>query len=66
MALYQRNFFTGTNPAVIESLFRQDGELARRVARIEVLPPWKWRFISRVYAVVAYRVQRKADDAASV
>ena len=63
----QRNFFTGTNPAVIEALFREDPVLAGRVEHVEVLPPWKWQFISRVYAVVGYRVRRKSgSDAAAL
>ncbi len=55
----RRNFFTGVNPAVLVELLRTEPELSERVESVEVLPPWTWRFLGRVYAVVAFRFQRK-------
>jgi hypothetical protein len=56
----QRNFFTGTNPVVLRSLVETDPVIAPLVQNVEILPPWKWQFIDRMYAVCALRVQRRA------
>ena len=54
----QHNFFTGTNPVVLRSLFETDAIMAPLVSNVEVLPPWKWQFIGRVYAVCAFHIRR--------
>jgi hypothetical protein len=57
----QRNFFTGTNPFVLRSVFQTDPMIAPFVAEVRLLRPWRWRLRTRVYAVCALEVQRKAD-----
>lgn len=52
----EHNFFTGLNPAVLASLFAQDPWLAARVGRVQVSPPWRWPFPTRIYAVYAVEV----------
>ena len=54
----QRNFFTGTNPAVLLALL-ESGEFAGDVARVEVTPPWIWEFVERAYAVYALVISRR-------
>jgi hypothetical protein len=54
----QKNFFTGLNPSVVVSTFRQDPALAAACERVEALPPWLWDFGARVYAVWALRFRR--------
>ena len=53
-----RNFFTGLNPFVLQSLFRQDPELAQLAARVQLSLPWRWTFPARTYAVCALEVWR--------
>lgn len=51
----QRNFFTGVNPFVLQSLLRSDPALAPSVQQVQLLRPWRWQFVSRTYAVCALR-----------
>lgn len=55
-----RNFFTGCNPFALQMLFQNDPVLAPRVAQAQLLRPWRWQFVNRVYAVSAARFERKA------
>ena len=45
-----RNFFTGLNPAVLESMWRSRPELAPLVEQVEQSRPWLWNFGPRIYA----------------
>ena len=47
------NFFTGLNPAVLESLWRQSPELAPLTETVLHHRPWLWDFGPRVYACSA-------------
>lgn len=55
-----RNFFSGTNPAVLHGLFQTDVVVAPRVDRLEVSRPWLWDFGPRTYAVCAIRAGQRA------
>lgn len=50
-AIDQRNFFHGTNPAVIVQTLRTDAVLAPLVRDLELIPPWRWDLGPRTYAV---------------
>ena len=50
-AIEQRNFFTGTNPAVIAQQF---GVLAATGKRVIVRGPWRWSMGPRTYAVCGF------------
>jgi hypothetical protein len=54
------NFFHGLNPAVLASFFRTDPVVAPAVAELEQLPPWRWHFGPRVYAVCGFRFCKRA------
>ncbi len=54
------NFFTGQNPAIIESLWRQSPELAPLVEQVEFSGPWLWDFGPRVYACYALSGVRRS------
>jgi hypothetical protein len=56
----QHNHFHGVNPLVLTALSRQDPVLAAGVARTDILPPWRWNFGERTYAVWALRWHRRA------
>ena len=55
-----RNFFTGLNPWVLQTLFTRDPWLAANVAGVRMTPPWLWHFPTRLYAVCAFEAI-KAD-----
>lgn len=57
-----RNFFTGTNPGVLHSLFKTDEALAPQVSRLEVTRPWLWDFGPRTYAVCAVCARKYGDE----
>ncbi|HJN07299.1 MAG TPA: hypothetical protein QF564_01300 [Pirellulaceae bacterium] len=57
-----RNFFTGTNPAVLQALFKTDAVIGPQVSHLEVAGPWLWDFGPRVYAVFAITSQKHASD----
>lgn len=57
----QRNFFTGLNPWVLQALVRQDPWFAARVAQVRLVPPWRWPFPTRVYAVCALEISKKTE-----
>jgi hypothetical protein len=54
----ERNFFHGVNPSVLVSLFRTDPVLAREVAGLEPLRPWRWDLGPRLYAVCALKLRK--------
>jgi len=56
----ERNFFTGSNPFVLRSLFTSDPWLAANVENVQLSQPWLWHFPSRVYAVCAVEATRKS------
>ena len=57
-----RNFFTGTNPAVLHALFMTDPAVAPQVGQLEVSRPWLWDFGPRIYAVCAICAGKRASD----
>ena len=61
-AINERNFFTGTNPAVLESLFHTHPQIAPQVARVKLSPPWRWQLLNKVHAVYAIEVTRGKFD----
>ena len=48
-----RNFFHGTNPAVMAQVLRTDSWLSDRHGPLEITYPWRWDLGPRVYAVSA-------------
>ncbi len=58
-AINERNFFTGTNPAVLQSLFHTQPEIAPQVARVRLSPPWRWQLLNKVHAVYAVEMTRE-------
>jgi len=56
--LDQGNFFTGLNPAVINSLLTNDPLIGPQIAEVRMIPPWRWDLGPRVYAVYAARFRR--------
>jgi hypothetical protein len=58
----ERNFFTGLNPAVLESLWRHSPQLAPLVEQVEPSHPWLWDFGPRFYACWALSGVRRRDD----
>lgn len=53
------NFFTGTNPRVLQHWFSNDREVGPLVERVQLVRPWQWRVGPRAYAVCAVKVLRK-------
>jgi hypothetical protein len=58
--IQSRNFFTGCNPFALQALFQNDSDLAPLVAQVQLLRPWRWQFVNRVYAVSGLQFERKA------
>jgi hypothetical protein len=56
-----RNFFTGLNPVVLESLWRHSPVLAPHIEQVELSSPWLWDFGPRVYACCALSGIRRKD-----
>jgi hypothetical protein len=54
-----RNFFTGINPFVLQSLLSNDASLAQQLEQVQLLRPWLWSFPTRVYAVTAIQAVRR-------
>jgi hypothetical protein len=57
----ERNFFTGLNPFVLQSLFTSDPWLLSNVESVRLIGPWRWQFPTRVYAVCAIEATRKPN-----
>jgi hypothetical protein len=57
-----RNFFTGTNPAALHSLFETDAVVAPQVCQLDVSRPWLWDFGPRAYAVCAITARTGASN----
>jgi len=57
----ERNFFTGLNPFVLQSLFTNDPWLAANAGSVRLTPPWLWQFPARTYVVCAIEAIRKPD-----
>lgn len=53
-----RNFFTGTNPAVIHHLLTADTEIASQLDRVEPIAPWLWNPGPRTYACYGMQFTR--------
>ncbi len=64
--LAAQNFFTGLHPGVIHQELQSDPSLSPLVADVRSVPPWKWPFLYRTYAVTAFIAQRAADATAAV
>lgn len=58
-----RNFFTGLNPFVLQSLFTSDPWLAANTESARLTRPWLWPFTARTYAVCAVEAVRRRDVA---
>ncbi|MDR3637757.1 MAG: hypothetical protein P4L84_28380 [Isosphaeraceae bacterium] len=56
----ERNFIAGVHPEAILSALESDRPLSARIARREVVPPWRWRLHARVYLVWAVRLEMAA------
>lgn len=54
-----RNFFHGTNPAVMAQIPRADPQLRQRPESLQITNPWRWNLGPRVYAVYALQWQRE-------
>lgn len=54
-----RNFFTGTNPAMLEQVLRSDQRLVARLAEVRFVNPWLWTFLTRTYLVYAVLLQTR-------
>jgi hypothetical protein len=53
----ERNFFTGANPYALAARLRED-PFRSRVKNVTMLPPWRWDFPDRAYAVTAIVAER--------
>ena len=58
-AINERNFFTGTNPAILQSLFHTQPEIAPQVSHVRLSTPWRWQLLNKVHAVYAIEVTRE-------
>ena len=54
----ERNFFSGTNPQLIKTWFKQDRSTGGSLAGVYLSRPWRWQVGPRTYAVYAIRAQR--------
>ena len=52
-----QNFYTGLNPAVLESIAHRDPELGRLCDGFIAHEPWRWDFGPRAYAVAAFETR---------
>lgn len=52
-----RNFYTGLNPAILESLAGREPAIGQLCNGIAAHPPWRWDFGPRTYAVAAYEAR---------
>lgn len=50
-AIEQRNFFHGTNPAVLAQTLCSDDTLISLARDLQFFPPWRWNLGPRTYAV---------------
>ncbi|MEE3369419.1 MAG: hypothetical protein VX346_08760 [Planctomycetota bacterium] len=57
-----RNFYTGLNPAILESLAEREPAIGRLCNGIAAHPPWRWDFGPRTYAVTAYEARTRSPD----
>lgn len=57
------NFFTGANPAVLQSLFATDPELHVHTTAAQLNLPWPWHLGNRTYAVTAVTFHKSAGQA---
>jgi len=58
--IQDRNFFTGANPFVLHRFLDTDSTTSHLVDNNELIPPWRWDFGPRVYAVCAICARRKS------
>ena len=56
-----RNFYTGLNPAILESLAEREPAIGRLCNGIVAHPPWRWNFGPRTYAVTAYEARTRSQ-----
>jgi hypothetical protein len=63
--IVDRNFFTGLNPFVLQSLLSSDPCLSADLEHIHLFRPWLWSFPTRVYAVAAIQAVRRGGDIGS-
>lgn len=54
-----RNFFSGTNPAMVLNDLNMLSRLPGGADTVHTLDPWLWQMGERIYAVYAMRIQKK-------
>ena len=59
----EKNFFSGTNPAVLLSELNVLSRLATGPDTVHTIDPWTWDIGQRTYAVYAFRIQKKIQEA---
>lgn len=57
--IQQRNFFTGTNPAVIHHLLTADPTIAPQCEKVQPIAPWLWNPGPRTYACYGMQFVRR-------
>lgn len=55
----EKNFFSGTNPAVVLADLNLLSRLPNGADTVHTLDPWPWRMGDRTYAVYALRIQKR-------
>lgn len=64
--LAAQNFFTGLHPGVIHQELQTEPSISPLVSDVRSVPPWKWPFLYRTYAVTAFIAERAADATVAV
>ncbi|MCP4785043.1 MAG: hypothetical protein GY903_26720 [Fuerstiella sp.] len=59
----EKNFFSGTNPSVVLSELNVLSRLASGPDTVHTIDPWTWHMGNRTYAVYAFRIQKKMQEA---
>lgn len=59
----EKNFFSGMNPSVVLSELNVLSRLATGPDTVHTIDPWTWDMGVRTYAVYAFRIQKKMQEA---
>lgn len=59
------NFFTGLHPGIIQQELQSEPSLMSLASDLQVAAPWKWSFLYRTYAVMAFNIGRRSPAASS-